>query len=84
MTQTILDRLIDKGVTVPNPATVFISGDVDPERISGNGVTLYNGTKLIGSRTLISDGVTIGYEGPVTLEAGGWCRNGNGCVMGGS
>ncbi|MCG8616322.1 MAG: protein GlmU [Desulfobacterales bacterium] len=68
MNQTILERLIDKGVSIPNPATVFISDDVDPDRISGNGVTLYGGTKLIGERSLVADGATIGYEAPVTLE----------------
>jgi len=68
MTQTLLDRLIQKGVSIPNPSTVFISDDVDPDRISGNGVTLYGGTKLIGKRTLVADGATIGYEAPVTLE----------------
>lgn len=68
MTQTLIDRLLDKGVSIPNPETVFISGDVDPDRISGNGVTLYSGTKLIGERTLIADRATIGYEAPVTLE----------------
>ena len=68
MNNTILDRLIDKGVVIPNPETVFISQEVDPDRICGNGVTLYGGTKLVGSRTLIMDNAVIGYQAPVTLE----------------
>ena len=60
--------MIDKGVTIPNPETVFVSEDVDPDRISANGVVLYSGTKLVGKRTLIMDNVVIGYEAPVTLE----------------
>jgi len=68
MNKTILERLIEKGVKIPNPETVFISDDVDPDRISGNGVILYSGTKLIGKRTLIMDNAMIGYEAPVTLE----------------
>ncbi len=68
MNQIILTRLIDKGVNIPNPETVYISDDVDPNRISGKDVTLYNGTKLIGKRTLIAENTRIGYEAPVTLE----------------
>jgi len=68
MNTTILKRLIEKGVKIPNPETVFISDDVDPDRICGNGVVLYSGTKLAGSQTLIMDNAVIGYEAPVSLE----------------
>ncbi|MEH0020039.1 MAG: protein GlmU [Desulfobacter sp.] len=68
MIQKRVTQLVEKGVNIPNPATVYISEDVDLNRISGNGVTLYNGTKLVGRRTLIADNVRIGYEAPVTLE----------------
>lgn len=68
MTQKTIAQLIEKGVDIPNPETVYISGDVDINRISGNRVTLYSGTKIIGSRTLIMDGTRLGYEAPVTLE----------------
>ncbi|WDP88269.1 MAG: protein GlmU [Desulfobacter sp.] len=68
MTQKLLTKLIEKGVKIPNPETVYISRDVDPDRISGNGVTLFSGTKLTGPRTLIADNASIGYEAPATLE----------------
>ncbi len=63
-----MKALIDKGVHIPNPNSVYISQDVDPDRISGNNVTLYSGCKLIGKQCLILDNCQIGYEGPVTLE----------------
>ena len=63
-----IEKLAAKGVRIPNPETVYISEDVDPDRISGNGVVLYGGTKLIGPKTLIMDNTVIGYEAPVTLE----------------
>jgi len=59
---------MEKGVYIPNPETVYISGDVDINRISGEGVSLFNGTKLAGKRTLIMEGTRLGYEAPVTLE----------------
>ncbi len=59
---------MEKGVDIPNPETVYISGDVDVNRISGDGVVLFNGTKLVGKRTLIMEGSRIGYEAPVTIE----------------
>ncbi len=61
-------KLMEKGVNIPNPESVYMDEEVDIDRISGNGVTLHSGTKLIGARTLIADQVTIGYEAPVTLE----------------
>lgn len=68
MKKKIIDQLIKKGVSIPNPESVYVSDDVDPDRISGDGVTLYSGTKLIGKRTLVLPGVRLGYEAPVTLE----------------
>lgn len=68
MTQTLILKLIEKGVNIPNPETVYVGDDVVLDRISGTNVTLFSGTKLIGSRTLIADNVTIGYEAQVTLE----------------
>ncbi len=61
-------KLMENGVNIPNPESVYIDDSVDIDRISRNGVTLHSGTKLIGARTLIADQVTLGYEAPVTLE----------------
>ncbi|MCF6246183.1 MAG: protein GlmU [Desulfobacula sp.] len=68
MENTIVKTLIDKGVRIPNPESIYISQDVDPDRISNNNVTIYSGCKIIGKQTLISDNCQLGYEAPVTLE----------------
>ncbi|MEA3434896.1 MAG: hypothetical protein U9R43_00415 [Thermodesulfobacteriota bacterium] len=60
--------LIEKGVRIPNPESVEIGDEVDIERISGEGVSIYTGCKIFGSSTLILQGSNIGYEGPVTIE----------------
>src|SRR6056297_1615247 len=63
-----IESLQKKGVNIPNPSTVFIGDDVDLERISPDGVTLFSGTKLTGERTLIMPGSVLGYEAPVSVE----------------
>ena len=64
-----LQALLDKGVRIPNPASVDIAEDVDVDKISGDGVTLHNGTRLRGASTVISAGCTLGAETPVTVES---------------
>lgn len=61
-------RLIDEGVDIPNPLTLDIGPEVDLERISADGVTIYPGCRIYGAKTVISAGVTLGAEGPVTIE----------------
>ncbi len=68
MDQTIIKALIKKGVNIPNPDSVYISNDVNPDRISDKNVTIYSGCKIIGERTLISKNCSIGFEAPVTIE----------------
>ncbi|MCG8550537.1 MAG: protein GlmU [Desulfobacterales bacterium] len=63
-----IESLLQKGVKIPNPATVFIGEEVDIDRISPDGVTLYAGTKVMGTQTLIMPGTSLGYETPVTVE----------------
>ncbi len=58
--------LMAKGVVIPNPYSVEIGNEVDPERISGTRVVFYPGTRISGPDTLISPGVRLGYEAPVT------------------
>jgi UDP-N-acetylglucosamine/UDP-N-acetylgalactosamine diphosphorylase len=60
-------RLLDKGVVMPNPATVEIGPEVDVERIAGNGVVFYSGTRICGAKTLIMPGVKLGYEAPAAV-----------------
>ncbi len=71
-------RLIKKGVRIPTPFSVDIGAEVDPARISGEGVVFYGGTKIYGSGTLISAGTKLGYEAPVTLSD---CRLGRGVEL---
>jgi bifunctional UDP-N-acetylglucosamine pyrophosphorylase / glucosamine-1-phosphate N-acetyltransferase len=61
-------RLKDRGVTIPAPATVDIGDDVDLSRISSDNVVVYPGCRIYGAQTVISAGVRLGAEGPVTVE----------------
>ncbi|TFG38287.1 MAG: UDP-N-acetylglucosamine pyrophosphorylase [Syntrophobacterales bacterium] len=60
-------QLIEKGVTIPNPFSVDIGDEVEIDRISTSGTTLYGGTKIYGKKTLICGGTKLGYEAPVTV-----------------
>ena len=60
-------ELMGKGVIITNPFSVEIGDEVPLERISGQGVVFYGGTKIYGAKTLISAGVKLGYEGPTTV-----------------
>ncbi len=64
----ILLSLMEKGVSVPDPESVFIGDGVDPQRISGDNVVFYPGTRIFGEKTLIMPGVQLGFEGVVTIE----------------
>ncbi len=68
MIEDNISVLLDKGVSMPLPESVFIAEDVDLARISGSGVTLYPGTRIMGKDTLIMAGAQLGFEAPVTLE----------------
>ncbi len=63
-----IEKLIKKGVKIPNPDSVEIGDDVNIDRISGNKTIIYSGCKIFGSSTLILHGAKLGYEGPVTVE----------------
>jgi UDP-N-acetylglucosamine/UDP-N-acetylgalactosamine diphosphorylase len=63
-----IDLLQEKGVRIPNPESVDIGREVDIDRISGDGVTLYAGTKIYGAATLILRGAEIGYEAPAMVK----------------
>ncbi|MDY6793351.1 MAG: hypothetical protein SWH54_18955 [Thermodesulfobacteriota bacterium] len=68
MNRNKIRLLVEKGVRIPNPESVEIGNEVDTEKISGNGVTIYTGSKIFGGTTLILQGSDIGYEGPVTID----------------
>ncbi|CCK80325.1 UDP-N-acetylglucosamine pyrophosphorylase [Desulfobacula toluolica] len=68
MENAIIKTLIKKGVKIPNPESVYISDDVNPDRISGENVTIHTGCKIIGERSLVMRNSQLGHEAPVTLE----------------
>ncbi len=63
-----IEQLISKGVDIPNPLTIDIGAEVNVSQISGNKVKVYPGCRIYGEKTVISDAVQLGYEGPVTLH----------------
>ena len=67
MSKSIIDALIKKGVRIPNPESIEIGDEINVDRVAGQGVTLYSGSKLYGSETLICEGAQIGFEGPATV-----------------
>ncbi|BBO73554.1 hypothetical protein DSCW_09710 [Desulfosarcina widdelii] len=64
----MINRLIQKGVRIPNPENTQIGGDVDGDRVSAKVAVIHAGCKIFGSQTLICDGVELGAEAPVTLK----------------
>ncbi len=67
--QEKIAALLDKGVSIPNPETVYIAEEVQVDRISGHGTIIYSGCKLFGKSTLILDHAKLGYEAPVTIDS---------------
>lgn len=65
--ENTLKALEDKGVIIIDPRQVYVSPDVDLERIYPGSI-LFPGTRITGSRTLIGTGAKIGTEGPVTVN----------------
>lgn len=65
--QLMVETLMNKGVVIPNPESVEIGEEVNPERISGNRVVIHAGCKIFGKNTLILDGARLGYEAPATV-----------------
>jgi bifunctional UDP-N-acetylglucosamine pyrophosphorylase/glucosamine-1-phosphate N-acetyltransferase len=63
-----IKELIKKGVSIPNPSSIDVGEEVNIEQISGKGVKIYPGCRIYGGKTVISSGVQLGYEAPVTLD----------------
>ncbi len=61
------NRLMEKGVVIHCPQSVYIGEDVDPERIDA-GVVIHGGSRIAGKRTLLCRGAQIGRETPATVE----------------
>ncbi len=75
-----VERLLEKGVVIPNPLSLDIGDEVDLDRVSGEGVVLYPGCRIYGAKTVISARVELGAEGPVTLDD---CRLGPSVTLNG-
>src|SRR4030066_1540483 len=58
--------LLKKGVRMMSPYSVEIGEEVDLKRIDGS-LIIYGAARIYGDTTLISSGVKLGYEAPVTL-----------------
>ncbi|MFH2100230.1 MAG: protein GlmU, partial [Pseudomonadota bacterium] len=59
--------LLEKGVRMPDPASVFIGPEVDPDRIAP-GAVIHPGCRLVGERSLVMEGARLGAEGPATVS----------------
>jgi UDP-N-acetylglucosamine/UDP-N-acetylgalactosamine diphosphorylase len=64
---SIVQRLLERGVRIPNPFSVDVDPAVQPERIAP-GVILHAGCRIAGARTSIGPGCEIGRESPVSIE----------------
>lgn len=64
---TPLDRLLEQGVSMPHPASVYVAPEVRPERIHASAV-LRPGSRLLGENLWIGPGCDIGGETPATVE----------------
>jgi len=62
----VLDALIQKGVSVPVPASVLVGEDVNPDRIADS-VEILPGARLSGPDLSLGPGCRIGTENPATV-----------------
>jgi UDP-N-acetylglucosamine/UDP-N-acetylgalactosamine diphosphorylase len=67
-TQSKIIQLINKGVRIAHPDSIEIGEEVDPDKISGDGVVMHAGSRIFGNSTVILRDVKIGFEAPVTIN----------------
>ena len=65
---SLVAALIEKGVKIPNPASVEVGEGIDINLISSENVTIHSGCKIFGKKTLIMPGVKLGSRSPVTIK----------------
>jgi len=63
----LIQQLIQRGVSIPDPAAVYVGSDVKPERIAKS-ATLHPGCRIEGAATSIGPGSVIGSEGPAVVR----------------
>lgn len=59
--------LLERGVEMPAPQTVYIAPEVDLDRIAG-GALVHPGCRLHGKTLSVGPGCELGAEAPVTLD----------------
>jgi UDP-N-acetylglucosamine/UDP-N-acetylgalactosamine diphosphorylase len=74
-----LTALLNKGVRIPHPESVFVAPEVDAERIDAS-VTLHPCTRLSGATLSIGPDSEIGKEGPASVAD---CQLGRGVILAG-
>ena len=72
--RSVAQHLAERGVELPDPASVYVAPDIDLNRIDP-GVVLHPGCRLRGAQTSIGADSELGAESPVTLEN---CQIGSG------
>ena len=65
---SVISTLIDRGIKIPNPASVEIGEEVNINLISSENVIIYSGCKIFGEKTVIMSGVKLGSRSPVTIK----------------
>ena len=68
MGEDVVKTLVERGVQMPNPGAVTVGEEVDPARISADGVVIFPGCRIAGADTWISANARLGSGGPVILE----------------
>jgi UDP-N-acetylglucosamine/UDP-N-acetylgalactosamine diphosphorylase len=68
-----VQRLLERGVRLPNPFSVEVDESVNPEKIAP-GAIIHTGCRITGALTTIGPGSELGKEAPVALED---CQLGN-------
>ncbi len=63
-----ISKLLQKGALIHNPSSVYIGQEVDINRLSGKGMVIYPGCRIMGEKSLILEGAKLGGEGPVSLQ----------------
>lgn len=66
MDESRLSALHEQGVVILDPRQTYVADEVALDRIRP-GSTLYPGTRLMGARTFVGEGASVGTHGPATL-----------------
>lgn len=60
-------KLIDRGVIIPAPQSVYVDIAIPIEHIA-SGVILHPGARVSGARTVLAEGSAVGTQGPANIE----------------